>query len=229
MELAEHCSEDTTFTLLDTNIGNCRSTYPSLPANVKAQSFDLLKDFASHTEWVDHFDLVHQRLMLSVFTMGQWRQVLQDLFKVLKPGGYLQLLEFDIANVEFRRWAEYALMWTRKFAEQRGINIDIVQDLPTLLTETGFVVVQRESRNPRYAQNHTKEPVPHAGARWYVDTMGGSVVRKGHELGLIGDDDFNNHQAGIREEAQTYSDNDKVPAVMIVARVSHRVLACNLS
>lgn len=43
----------------------------------------------------DHFDFVKQRLVTASFTLADWKRVIEELVRVTKPGGYIQLLEID--------------------------------------------------------------------------------------------------------------------------------------
>ena len=43
----------------------------------------------------DSFDFVMQRLVTASFTTSDWKRVVQELVRVTKPGGYIQLLEID--------------------------------------------------------------------------------------------------------------------------------------
>ncbi|KAG0173245.1 hypothetical protein DFQ28_010262 [Apophysomyces sp. BC1034] len=41
------------------------------------------------------FDLIIQRLVTASYTLSDWKRVLKELMRVLKPGGYIQLVEID--------------------------------------------------------------------------------------------------------------------------------------
>lgn len=43
----------------------------------------------------NQFDFVMQRLVTASFTVSDWKNVLAELVRVTKPGGYIQLLEID--------------------------------------------------------------------------------------------------------------------------------------
>jgi len=46
-------------------------------------------------EWTNKFDLVHQRLLLLGLRDAEWRKALGEINRVLKPGGWFQMLEID--------------------------------------------------------------------------------------------------------------------------------------
>ncbi|CAG8689867.1 1411_t:CDS:2, partial [Gigaspora margarita] len=41
------------------------------------------------------FDFIHQRLLFSSYKTSQWNFVINELVRILKPGGYLELVELD--------------------------------------------------------------------------------------------------------------------------------------
>lgn len=43
----------------------------------------------------NHFDFVMQRLVTASFTLSDWKNVISELVRVTKPGGFIQLLEID--------------------------------------------------------------------------------------------------------------------------------------
>ncbi|KAH0565966.1 hypothetical protein GP486_000634 [Trichoglossum hirsutum] len=50
-------------------------------------------------EWSDSFDLVHQRLVLPAVSPEIARETVYNLVKMVKPGGYIQLVEPDISAI----------------------------------------------------------------------------------------------------------------------------------
>jgi ubiquinone/menaquinone biosynthesis C-methylase UbiE len=146
VELALDCPKTTNFTLLDCNSHICQATYPSLPENVQLRQFNLLDDFVHHLEWTDHFDIVHQRLMLVAWAVDQWQIALKNYFSVLKPGGYLQLWESDLSSKEkwcLGPWARLGVRHVFELAAKRGMKPDIVPDLPGFLQAAGFEVISQ--------------------------------------------------------------------------------------
>lgn len=207
------------YTLLDFQMKPCETTYPELPSNIVRHSFDLLKDIPSRQDWVGYFDLVHQSHMAVSFTYEQWSTVLGDYFKLLKPGGYLQLLEIDFHQVSGRRWGMWAMNWLCKLGAMRKINIEIVANLPQLLKDTGFTLLCEDRKEPRFAETFPEEPILNAPAQWYIDSTWVMCI-KAYELGFIKEEEWAEFQTGVRKEAQTLKDTTNIPAVMYLAQVS---------
>ncbi|KAK7466434.1 hypothetical protein VKT23_005156 [Stygiomarasmius scandens] len=51
-------------------------------------------------DWSNSFDLVNQSLLMGAITRDEWRQNLLEVYRVLKPGGRVQLFEADIISLE---------------------------------------------------------------------------------------------------------------------------------
>lgn len=62
------------------------------PENVKFELLNIL-DGLPYPD--NTFDFVHMRLMIIAFRSTEWPLVLKEIFRVLKPGGLVQLVESD--------------------------------------------------------------------------------------------------------------------------------------
>ncbi len=62
------------------------------PENVKFELLNIL-DGLPYPD--NSFDFVHMRLMIIAFRSTEWPVVLKEIFRVLKPGGLVQLVESD--------------------------------------------------------------------------------------------------------------------------------------
>ena len=100
-------------------------------------------------EWTDTFSLVHQRLVLINFDIQKCPVVLGEIYRVLRPGAWVQLAE-TTAWVE----KEYPGMpcmeklatLFRRVTKSRNLHTDCADDMPRMLEEAGFVDIRRESR-----------------------------------------------------------------------------------
>lgn len=43
----------------------------------------------------DTFDYIHMRMLLCRFTHPEWIRLLKEIIRVLKPGGYLEIVDLD--------------------------------------------------------------------------------------------------------------------------------------
>ncbi|KAF7771092.1 hypothetical protein Agabi119p4_7066 [Agaricus bisporus var. burnettii] len=109
------------------------------PKNVKlweASSVDLPKD------WSNAFQLVHQRLLISAFTSNDWPLAISELFRVTKPGGWVELCEAG-AEIDCPSHPNHrALTATRIAYEASDHVIQAAMLLPQWLKDAGFVKIQ---------------------------------------------------------------------------------------
>lgn len=75
--------------------------YPVFPSEVKpANCHFYLANVADHLPFPDnYFDFIHQRLLLFGLTRNDWRRTIQELLRVLKPGGWLEIIEVSQSRV----------------------------------------------------------------------------------------------------------------------------------
>ncbi|KAF9058992.1 hypothetical protein BDP27DRAFT_1503095, partial [Rhodocollybia butyracea] len=108
--------------------------------------------FAVHTvtnlpeSWSNRFKLVNQRLLCGALTSEQWGAALSELFRVLKPGGWIQLLETG-PETAIRRGGPiklYADAYAAVFVNN-GLVSDLNETLGQRLKDAGFVSVQKQT------------------------------------------------------------------------------------
>ncbi|CAG8570652.1 6167_t:CDS:2 [Gigaspora margarita] len=114
---------------------------PLQPTHIKPKNFTFIK--ANVLEGIpfedNTFDFVYQRFMSYAYTKDEWSDVINELVRVLKPGGFLELMEpspslFDLGPIAKRIWgAQSSLMI------QRGVNLDVYQILEEYLENQGHL------------------------------------------------------------------------------------------
>ncbi|RCH80544.1 hypothetical protein CU098_006693 [Rhizopus stolonifer] len=90
----------------------------------------------------NHFDFVQQRLVTSSFTISDWKCAIQELVRVTKPGGYIQLLEIDHYTFNLgplgKLWEAELINTIR---EKRKMEPRMACHLPDLLKAMGMADV----------------------------------------------------------------------------------------
>lgn len=94
-ELTETLPQTTTYVGFDISSKGFPHTHPP---NISFEIQDALKPFDS--EWHDHFDVIHIRLLLSIMTDETWAVIVRNVVPLLKPGGALVWFEFNTASVQ---------------------------------------------------------------------------------------------------------------------------------
>ncbi|KAL3439801.1 hypothetical protein BJX65DRAFT_291606 [Aspergillus insuetus] len=72
--------------------------FPSTPQGITLSVQDVFQPFPE--EFLNRFDLVHVRLMVTAFPEGKFQEAVQNVLSIVKPGGYLQWVEIDFSHVE---------------------------------------------------------------------------------------------------------------------------------
>ncbi|TFK39530.1 S-adenosyl-L-methionine-dependent methyltransferase [Crucibulum laeve] len=95
--------------------------------------------------WTDRFTLVHQRLLVASLQEVQWRNAINEMYRVTAPGGWIQLFEpseWHAGPVNTRHRALITAL-----SHHRGIIWDCYKYIPQMLADAGFVdlkVIQKE-------------------------------------------------------------------------------------
>ncbi|KZV80655.1 S-adenosyl-L-methionine-dependent methyltransferase [Exidia glandulosa HHB12029] len=95
------------------------------------------------SEFTSRFTLINQRLLLGALRLTEWPLALREHFRVLRPGGWIQLCEIRSKGIQdigprSKRMAE----WNAAMLENRGMDPDAGLHLKMWAEEAGFVNVQ---------------------------------------------------------------------------------------
>ena len=97
-------------------------------------------------DWSESFDLVHQRFMVGALRVEDWPVALAELFRVLKPEGGIQLVEFVFKSpCEDGPMRRHFDLLGRLF-QSHGLLREVATELPGLLRTAGFVNVAYEEK-----------------------------------------------------------------------------------
>ena len=103
-------------------------------------------------QWTDSFDVVHQRLMVACFPRPTWVAALKELYRVTRPGGFIQLVERDqgtidpvlLGSIDSAMARILGLM--KELFDKNGMVWLLEQELPLMLEEVGFRNVVKRSK-----------------------------------------------------------------------------------
>ena len=68
------------------------------------------------------FDFVHQRLLFTAIPHDRWPSVLQELIRVTRPGGWVELVD-SIGLVQGGPNVEQLMVWIRQLSSRRGVDL----------------------------------------------------------------------------------------------------------
>jgi len=122
-------------TLIGTDVAGTFNTKADVPSNVK---FIQKSTLSLPPSWTSTFDFVHQRLMIAAFTESMWRRAISEHYRVLKPGGHIQLVEIVIGKTDsLNIWTRFEPVITAVF-KKRGLLRDPIEHIETFLKDAGF-------------------------------------------------------------------------------------------
>ncbi|KAF3014675.1 hypothetical protein E8E14_002808 [Neopestalotiopsis sp. 37M] len=123
----------------------------TLPSNVNFQLWNVKESIPDGLFEV--FDVVHVRFLSFVLLNDEIPDVIAKIFRMLKPGGYIQWEEADMESLRFDKSKPES---TTKYLEEL-FKLLLVQDprftptwaqrLPELFSEAGFVDVQKDTKD----------------------------------------------------------------------------------
>jgi len=127
--------------IIGTDIAKIQPT--AVPLNV----FFEIDDAEEEGGWTwpeDEFDMVHIRSMVGAFK--SWRTIYEEAYKVLKPGGWIEVLDFDDHKVFLTYFDQESgvfdwLNALRIAAAMSGRPRSVAHLEPEMLTELGYVEV----------------------------------------------------------------------------------------
>lgn len=101
---------------------------------------DYVEAWAENMPFEDNsFDCVHTSATLHEMAPQQFRQIIQEVHRVLRPGGCFTLVDFHRPAHRLLRWNLYLFLWL--FENQSAWNL-IGLDLPRVLQNAGFQLKQ---------------------------------------------------------------------------------------
>jgi SAM-dependent methyltransferase len=109
-------------------------TFPqSVPGNF---SFSINSITALPYDWSNRFDVVHQRLLLASLKKTEWLKATAEMYRVIKPGGYVQLCEPGLwtAGPTTARFLELR----NRLYDYTGLCKDFRDFIPDILKRNGF-------------------------------------------------------------------------------------------
>jgi SAM-dependent methyltransferase len=95
--------------------------------------------FPSH-----QFDFTHQRLLVLAIPALRWPDVVQELVRVTRPQGWIELLEVGTTVHQAGPATERLLGWVREISQALGIDLTMVTRLADLLKQAGCQAVEAQ-------------------------------------------------------------------------------------
>ncbi|KZP00119.1 hypothetical protein CALVIDRAFT_552946 [Calocera viscosa TUFC12733] len=107
-------------------------------------TFEVQSTLTLPAAWSSTFALAHQRLLILAFSSSAWQQAISELYRVLQPGGWVQIEEKDVLRVT---WSDQGPVppLTAKFlnvlcsvCREREVGPESLLLLPEFMKAAGF-------------------------------------------------------------------------------------------
>ncbi|KAH0365984.1 hypothetical protein KCU65_g5748, partial [Aureobasidium melanogenum] len=121
------------------------SQFPQTPQDgVSFSTFNLLEPVPKHMQAT--FDVIHLRLLILGLLQNTWKTACENIFALLKPGGWVQWEEADFARIKaLQSMPGVSISAARELSEQivhhgrnSGQGWDDVQNLAFTMSNAGF-------------------------------------------------------------------------------------------
>lgn len=90
------------------------------------------------------FDFTHQRLLVTAIPVLNWPTVVQELVRVTKSGGWVELLEIGDTILNAGPATTRLLKWMTDISKELGFEMDILHHLGDLLKHAGCNLVESQ-------------------------------------------------------------------------------------
>lgn len=192
-------------------------------ASLDLREFDIRSAVPPDPSWTGSFDLVHQRLLIWGLQTPDWPTVLRNHAALLKPGGWIQLVEgqwvdrdqpFDPAKYPSLAKMSAMQKWsTANF----GMDVYVVYRLEDLLKEAGFQHVEKTQFDLGYGALARDDDWKQTSADMWIDTFRGlgTKLPEGGIPGVARDaEEFNAFLEQLHAEVLEYGYQPKLNFVI---------------
>ncbi len=141
------------------------------------------------------FDFVHQRYLILAIPANRWPQVIAELLRVTRPGGWVELIETAPPNGAPA--VDQVAAWGKQLVGRRGIDMAMASQIGSLLTAGGAADV-----SARPLTIPVGKPGGRIGSMMVVDYMTALTGVRGPlaALGIASEAAFDQTMARMREE-----------------------------
>lgn len=88
------------------------------------------------------FEFVHQRLLVAAIPTAHWPTVINELIRVTRPGGWIEVLEIGVTIKNAGSETARLLAWMGERSKERGFDMGMVSQLGQVLIEAGVQDVE---------------------------------------------------------------------------------------
>ncbi|KAF9457668.1 S-adenosyl-L-methionine-dependent methyltransferase [Collybia nuda] len=172
------------------------------PSNLRFLTGDIT---ALPADWSDTFLLVNQRLLLSALHKDEWVSAINEIYRVLAPGGWIQLCEVNTWKAGPAIERERSVL--RVLYDSGGFFFEPCKEIPSMLHFAGFVDIHTIDKVTTLAgeegTQHRENTI-----RVFCATKS-QIVFLGERCGIKSEEDFESLVAAMDDEMKNTPDADK--------------------
>ncbi|KAI8145326.1 S-adenosyl-L-methionine-dependent methyltransferase [Fennellomyces sp. T-0311] len=112
----------------------------SKPGNCSFKTYDITQPFPFPD---NHFDYVHQRFLIAGIPEKEWQTVVNNVMRVVKPGGYVELMETVIPDIS-NCGPKFGLLKdsVKEGSLEKGIRLTLSRELEQYLINAGAINIR---------------------------------------------------------------------------------------
>lgn len=95
--------------------------------------------------WDSRFAYVHQRLLMAALTTDMWKSAISEVFRVLQPGGWVELFEMGKLP-QSGPYSTQVESMRKALLLHKKIMYDHEHEIPVILAEAGFTEIRVDHR-----------------------------------------------------------------------------------
>ena len=200
-----------TIDAIDISTAMFPKTYPT------SLSFHERKITSLPPEWTSRFKFVHQRFLVAGIPATEWPLIVSEHFRVLQPGGYIQMTEFKFMDWNKTPAERKHLGFYKEILESKGLMLDCGMKLPQMLQTAGFADIHMEIRPIPLGKQAGEDSAIYA--EHLLDVLYKVAVKAGisHAFGLSVNE-YKDVLAQIKAEWDSEIDGRKIDIIVAHAR-----------
>jgi len=138
-------------------------------------------------EWRDSFAFIHQRLVILAMNDACWNMAIKQLFNVLAPGGWIELVEVEGKMLSYAvgPHSKRLVSLITSLYEEKGVIRDLAVYLPNLLAQVGFTDIHCESRCVRISRSTNNDGLNRSRQRYDLWMGMKTPVLAGEGYGIV--------------------------------------------
>ncbi|HEY7848788.1 MAG TPA: methyltransferase domain-containing protein [Ktedonobacterales bacterium] len=169
------------------------------PANPTADNYTFVQgNVLERLPFADNsFDFVHQRYLILAIPANRWPQVVAELRRVTRPGGWVELIETE--TPAGAPALDQLAAWGKQLLSRRGIDMAMARQIGPLLAAGGATQV-----SARPLTIPVGKPGGRIGAMMVVDYLSALTAVRGPlaALGIVSEATFDETMARCRDELE---------------------------